>query len=102
MISRIERLVSTPFVSAFELQRESTQSLAHYGDTPLGQRSLLARCLLETGVNFVETEHDGWDTRANNQRRTRELCAALCQAMAALLHTREFPSRLILPVIPAC
>jgi hypothetical protein len=85
MVSRIETLVSTPFVSALDLERESDGVRSRYGDGPVGQACLLARRLLETGVNFVEVQHDGWDTHANNFNEVRELCEAIDQPWAALM-----------------
>ena len=85
MVSRIEKLVSTPFVDALDLQREPKKTRSRYGDHPFGQGCLLARRLLEGGVNFVEVQHDGWDTHANNLRETTELCEAIDRPWAALM-----------------
>ena len=85
MISRIEKLVSTPFVEALDLQREPQPMRARYGDHSFAQGCLLARRLLERGVNFVEVQHDGWDTHANNFRATTELCGAIDRPWTALM-----------------
>ena len=85
MVSRIETLVSTPFVEAVDLERETRNTRERYGDHPFGQGCLLARRLLETGVNFVEVQQDGWDTHANNFAETRELCGAIDKPWMALM-----------------
>ena len=85
MVSRIETLVSTPFVEAMNLEREASSNRRRYGDSEVGQACLLARRLLETGVNFVEVQHDGWDTHQNNFRQMRGLCEAIDQPWAALM-----------------
>lgn len=85
MVSRIETLVSTPFVSALDLEKESSSVRDRYGEHEFGQACLLARRLLETGVSFVEVQHDGWDTHANNFNESRELCEAIDAPWAALM-----------------
>ena len=85
MVARIERLVSTPFVDAIDLQREPRPTRERYGEHPFGRACLLTRRLLETGVPFVEVQHDGWDTHANNFEQVRELCEAIDGPWAALM-----------------
>src|SRR5262245_2011167 len=50
-----------------------------------GQGCLLARRLVERGVQFVEVTLDGWDTHQDNFERVKELCGTLDAAFAALL-----------------
>ncbi len=50
---------------AFELHREPAQIRARYGMNPLGQNLLLARRLVEAGVNFVTV--NGWTGPAAGQ-----------------------------------
>lgn len=85
MVTRIESLVSTPFVETLNLDRESSRRRERYGDSEFGRSCLIAHRLLEAGVNFVEVHKDGWDTHQNNFRETRELCAAIDQPWAALM-----------------
>ncbi len=85
MISKIEALVTTPFVDALNLERESASVRERYGPEEFGQGCLLARRLLETGVNFVEVQHQGWDTHVNNFAAVRRLCQAIDKPWAALL-----------------
>jgi len=85
MISKIEALVTTPFVDALNLERESRSVRERYGQEEFGQGCLLARRLLETGVNFVEVQHDGWDTHVNNFSNVRNLCQAIDKPWSALM-----------------
>ena len=85
MISKIEALVTTPFVDALNLERESPSVRERYGHEEFGQGCLLARRLLETGVNFVEVQHDGWDTHVNNFSAVRNLCQAIDKPWGALM-----------------
>lgn len=73
-ISRIERLLSTPFVKALNVDRSPTQDLERYGDSTFGRRCLLAKRLLEAGVRFVEVTHSGWDTHEDNFNNVASLC----------------------------
>jgi hypothetical protein len=47
--------------AAFDLQREPDKVRDAYGRTPLGQRALLARRLVEAGVPFITLYEGGWD-----------------------------------------
>lgn len=85
MVSRIDRLVTTKFVNAVDLKKESKQVRARYGDSEFGRGCLLARRLLETGVSFVEVQSDGWDTHANNFAQTQELCERIDAPWSALI-----------------
>jgi len=77
--------VTTPFVDALNLERESTSVRERYGREEFGQGCLLARRLLETGVNFVEVQHGGWDTHVNNFSAVRNLCQAIDKPWGALM-----------------
>ena len=85
MIGRIQSMASTRFVEALNLDREPAANRQRYGEGQFAQRCLLARRLLETGVNFVEVQHAGWDTHNDNFRRTRRLCEAIDRPWAALM-----------------
>lgn len=50
---------------AFEIHREPTRVRDGYGRTPLGQRALLARRLVEAGVPFITLVNGGWDHHSN-------------------------------------
>ena len=85
MISRIENMVTTPFVNALDVEREPSQNRQRYGDHEFGRACLVARRLIESGVRFVEVQHDGWDTHANNFPAVRQLCEAIDRPWAALM-----------------
>src|SRR5262249_48426498 len=56
-----DMMTSARAQTALDLGREDPKTRERYGRTPFGQRVLLARRLVETGVPFV-TVHDGkWD-----------------------------------------
>ena len=57
---------------AFAIDQESDKTRDRYGRTPLGQYSLLARRLIESGVQFVTVTDGGWDTHANNFKSLKE------------------------------
>jgi hypothetical protein len=55
-------LISSPAAQrAFEIHRESDTVREAYGRTAFGQRTLLARRLVEAGVPFVTLNNGGWD-----------------------------------------
>jgi hypothetical protein len=79
---------------AFEMDREPDRVRASYGKHLFGQGCLLARRLLEAGVEFVTVywHYEGpddspvWDTHGNNFKHLRErLMPPTDQALAALL-----------------
>ena len=51
---------------AFDMTGESDKVRERYGRTTLGQSCLLARRLIEAGVQFVTVTDGGWDTHTNN------------------------------------
>lgn len=57
---------------AFALDQESAKTRDRYGRTALGQYSLLARRLIESGVQFVTVTDGGWDTHANNFKTLKD------------------------------
>ena len=85
MIGRIQTMLTTPFVRATNLESESEATRERYGMHEFGQACLLARRLLEIGVNFVEVQHDGWDTHGNNLQQVRNLCESIDGPWAALM-----------------
>jgi Protein of unknown function (DUF1501) len=79
------RLVLSPKMQAFDLDKEPQNVKDAYGSSPFGQGCLLARRLIETGVTFVEVTLGAWDTHQDNFNRTRNLNGQLDQPFAALL-----------------
>ncbi|MGL5098050.1 MAG: DUF1501 domain-containing protein, partial [Planctomycetia bacterium] len=51
---------------AFNLTEEHPRTREDYGRTQFGQRCLLARRLVESGVRFVTVTDGGWDTHGDN------------------------------------
>ncbi|MBM80584.1 MAG: hypothetical protein CMJ78_08330 [Planctomycetaceae bacterium] len=51
---------------AFQIDAEDPKLRDRYGRTGFGQRCLLARRLIESGVRFVTVTDGGWDTHQNN------------------------------------
>ncbi|HLJ12323.1 MAG TPA: DUF1501 domain-containing protein [Planctomycetaceae bacterium] len=82
----LEVLDSGTAWKAFELDHESPQLRARYGDDRLGRSCLVARRLVEAGVTLVTVVFGGWDTHANHLQYTRDaLLPPLNRAFAALL-----------------
>jgi hypothetical protein len=71
---------------AFKIDEENAKLRDDYGRNTLGQKMLLARRLVESGVRFVTVTDGGWDTHANNftSLKTR-LIPPVDQGLPALL-----------------
>lgn len=83
--AQASRLVLSPKMTGFDLDKEPQKIKEAYGSSPFGQGCLLARRLIETGVTFVEVTLGNWDTHQDNFNRVRDLCGQLDQPYAALL-----------------
>jgi arylsulfatase A-like enzyme len=79
------RLVLSPKMTGFDLDKEPQKVKDAYGSGPFAQGCLLARRLIETGVTFVEVSHGPWDTHQDNFNRTKTLNGQIDQPIAALL-----------------
>jgi uncharacterized protein (DUF1501 family) len=79
------RLVMSPKMSGFDLDKEPQKIKEAYGSSPFAQGCLLARRLIETGVTFVEVSLGPWDTHQDNFNRTRTVCNQLDQPFTALI-----------------
>ncbi|MCE9526840.1 MAG: DUF1501 domain-containing protein [Planctomycetales bacterium] len=93
-------LAGPKFMSVFDLKNESESLRASYGGE-FGQRCLLARRLVESGVRFVEVSFNlnfingtGWDTHNEGQQNQHLLIQQLDEALAALLTDLEKRGRL--------
>jgi hypothetical protein len=89
------RLTGKQFMSVFELENESASLREAYG-SEFGQRCLLARRLVESGVRFVEVSFNlnfingtGWDTHNEGQLNQHILIDQLDQALATLVTDLE-------------
>ena len=83
------------FLSVFDLGKEKQSLRESYGGE-FGQRCLLARRLVQSGVRFVEVSFNlnflngtGWDTHNEGQINQHLLIQDLDQALAALLMDLE-------------
>ncbi|MEY3172525.1 MAG: hypothetical protein RLZZ436_438 [Planctomycetota bacterium] len=88
---RGEALAGPRFASVFDLNSESADLRNAYG-SEFGQRCLLARRLVESGVRFVEVAFNlnfingtGWDTHNDGQKNQHVLIQELDKSLSALL-----------------
>ena len=79
------KLMRSPALKAFELDKVPTRTLNRYGDTTFGRGALLARKLVETGVRFVQVNRGGFDTHSNNFPAMRAHGEVMDPALAALI-----------------
>lgn len=79
------RLMESPDLAAFNINRENEATRERYGSEPFGQGCLLARRLIESNVRTVEVSYTGWDTHINNFTSMPLLCNTMDQAVGALL-----------------
>jgi hypothetical protein len=93
-------LAGPNFMKVFDLKSESSALRGTYGDE-FGQRCLLARRLVESGVRFVEVAFNlnfingtGWDTHNQGQLNQHILIQQLDRAMATLMLDLEKRDRL--------
>ncbi len=84
VLGRARRLMKSPLLAAFDLNKEDQRLRAEYGKTPFGDACLLARRLTEAGVSYCEVVLGGWDTHRNNFAAVKNLARTLDPAMAAL------------------
>ncbi len=85
------RLSSPQFMNVFQLDREPADLRESYGGE-FGQRCLLSRRLLQSGVRFIEVSHNlnfvngtGWDTHNEGQLRQHLLIKELDGALSTLV-----------------
>jgi len=80
-------LITSPAAKrAFDIDAEPERVRESYGRTTFGQSCLLARRLVEAGVQFVTVTDGGWDTHVNNFTSLKErLLPRLDSGFSALL-----------------
>lgn len=90
-LERALRLAGPEFMRVFDLASEKPLLRDEYGGE-FGQRCLLARRLVQSGVRFVEVSHNlnfvngtGWDTHNQGQLQQHVLIEELDRALAALV-----------------
>jgi uncharacterized protein (DUF1501 family) len=69
----------------FDLERESAVDRKRYGDHHFGRNCLLARRLLEAGVNCVKVAHHDWDAHFENFHWQRQRCLEFDRTFVTLL-----------------
>lgn len=69
----------------FDLEQESAADRERYGDHHFGRNCLLARRLLEAGVNCVKVAHHDWDAHFENFHWQRQRCLEFDRTFVTLL-----------------
>lgn len=94
-IADAQKLMHGSFAKVFDLAGERDEIRESYGGS-FGQRCLLARRLIESGVRFVEVAYDlnfkngtGWDTHRHGQQHQHLLIEDLDQSLSALITDLE-------------
>ncbi len=89
------RLAGPAFMRNFQLDEEPSTLRERYGGE-VGQRCLLARRLVASGVRFIEVSHNlnfingtGWDTHNQGQLEQHGLIRELDAALATLIEDLE-------------
>ncbi|MCH7726597.1 MAG: DUF1501 domain-containing protein [Planctomycetes bacterium] len=87
--SAFDMLVGRRGQEAFDINQEPVEMRRRYGDSSMGQGTLLARRLVEAGVTYVlvnYSKNNSWDTHSKNfDRLKKNLLPPMDQAAAALL-----------------
>ena len=73
----------------FDLDRESAADRERYGDHHFGRNCLLARRLLEAGVDCVKVTHHDWDAHFENFHWQRQRCLEFDRTFVTLLDDFE-------------
>lgn len=71
--------------AAFDIKAESNKVRDEYGRNSAGQRMLLARRLVESGVRFVTLTYGGWDHHDNIKNAVSRQVPDFDRAFAALI-----------------
>jgi hypothetical protein len=74
---------------AFDINKEDGKLRDAYGRNAAGQRFLMARRLVESGVRFVTLTYGGWDLHNGIQQGTKNQLPQFDQAFAALIRDLE-------------
>ena len=86
---RATRMILSPQMEAFDIDREPESVRADYGEGSFAAGCLLARRLVESGVSFVEVVSGGWDTHLDNFEKVAELAGQVDRPYAALVRDLE-------------
>ena len=71
--------------AAFDMSKEPEKVKERYGKNQAGQRMLLARRLVESGVRFVSLTYGGWDMHQNIEAGFNKQGPELDKAFASLI-----------------
>ncbi len=83
---RAYSLISSPAArEAFNIDAEDGKLRDRYGRNQAGQRLLMARRLVESGVRFVSLTYGGWDMHNNIENSIKGQVPSLDQGFAALI-----------------
>jgi hypothetical protein len=90
-VAEAARLAGPQFMNVFQLDREPDSLRNEYGGE-FGQRCLLTRRLIQSGVRFIEVSHNlnflngtGWDVHNGGIVQQHDLIRELDQALSALV-----------------
>ncbi len=75
--------------AAFDINAEPAAVRDEYGRNPAGQRMLMARRLVASGVRFVSLTYGGWDMHTNVKDGMRGQLPVFDQAFATLIRDLE-------------
>ncbi|TWU55242.1 DUF1501 domain-containing protein [Rubripirellula reticaptiva] len=79
-------LIDTPKAKeAFDIEKEDAKTRDRYGRNDAGQRLLMARRLVESGVRLVTLTYGGWDMHTNITQGFRNTMPTLDVGLAALI-----------------
>ncbi|MCH7726541.1 MAG: DUF1501 domain-containing protein [Planctomycetes bacterium] len=84
-VEAFELITSDTARRAFDIESEPARSRERYGRTKTGQCLLLARRLVEAGVQFVTIRIGGWDNHGHIGRKIRNNVPSFDRAIAALI-----------------
>jgi uncharacterized protein (DUF1501 family) len=94
LYDRAAKMITSPEMKAFDLAEEPDAMREAYGRSSFGSGCLLARRLVEAGVTFVEVTSNGWDTHADNFKRSRDLAEQVDRPFAQLIRDLHGRGRL--------
>jgi hypothetical protein len=77
--------MQTEATDAFDIQKESAETRAAYGNTNQGNQLLITRRLIERGVRFVQVWAGGWDHHQDIEDRLPQRAREIDQPFAAFL-----------------
>jgi hypothetical protein len=79
------KLMRSPALEAFELEKVDKGLVDRYGDNPFGRGALLAKRLVDKGVRFIQINRGGFDTHTGNFPAMRAHGEVMDPALASLI-----------------